>query len=719
VIARRRRRSRPFPILAAAAPAAPTAGPTPVLRLTAAIELTAAKAEGARPTFEIMAYTGAPMNVEGFYSPVVVELAGVRTPSEQIPILLDHDTAQIIGQGAARTDAEAVRVSGEVMGATPEAARVVSLAKDGFRWRASIGANVTRREFLEAGKKAIVNGREITGPMIIAREVTLQEVSFVAIGADSQTSAAVAASHSNGAAGGATARGGNPVDPIFKTWLEAQGYSNVETLSDQQLRPLLAAWKAETAPPPSPSPPRPGATIDKVLADAKADGEYRQKIGEITAQFLLETPGRDVETINKIEALAGVAVQAKWTPEKYENELLKASRPATPVFRPSALGVDRLTNRVLEAAACAAGRLEDYEKAFDDQTLQAAQDRFPTGIGLKQLILIHAEANGYRGNYSQDVTIEAQRAAFGMIAPNRLQASGFSNLSIATTLSNVANKFLMRGWNSVDMTPTRIARIRNVRDFKQITTVSLTGDLIFKQVGPTGEITHGTLGETVYTNQANTYARMLAITRTDIINDDLGALTDVPFKLGRGAGLKLNDVFWTIFLGAEAAGFFSVAHNNLNTAAGDVNATNLSTAETMFLNQTDPDGFPVGLEAKIILVPTALKANAYTMMTSERMIVSGSTGVLGDRNIWMDRFTVESSPYMSNPVYTGNSANAWYMLADPNTLPVVEIAALNGRIEPTVQSADAEFNVLGIQMRGYADIGVAMQEYRGGVKSRT
>src|SRR5690606_39835549 len=54
-------------------------------------------------------------------------------------------------------------------------------------------------------------------------------------------------------------------------------------------------------------------------------------------------------------------------------------------------------------------------------------------------------------------------------------------------------------------------------------------------------------------------------------------------------------------------------------------------------------------------------------------------------------------------------------LADPNEMPVMEIAALNGRVEPQVDAAEADFNTLGVQMRGYSDVGVARQEPRGGV----
>jgi hypothetical protein len=38
------------------------------------------------------------------------------------------------------------------------------------------------------------------------------------------------------------------------------------------------------------------------------------------------------------------------------------------------------------------------------------------------------------------------------------------------------------------------------------------------------------------------------------------------------------------------------------------------------------------------------------------------------------------------------------------------VAALNGRVEPTVETAEADFHVLGISMRGYSDVGVGRGE---------
>jgi hypothetical protein len=57
------------------------------------------------------------------------------------------------------------------------------------------------------------------------------------------------------------------------------------------------------------------------------------------------------------------------------------------------------------------------------------------------------------------------------------------------------------------------------------------------------------------------------------------------------------------------------------------------------------------------------------------------------------------------------------LLADPNDIPVIEVAFLNGQEAPTVESADADFGMLGVAFRGFHDFGASLQEYRAGVRS--
>jgi hypothetical protein len=73
------------------------------------------------------------------------------------------------------------------------------------------------------------------------------------------------------------------------------------------------------------------------------------------------------------------------------------------------------------------------------------------------------------------------------------------------------------------------------------------------------------VGEESYQNKADTFGLLLSIGRRDMINDDLGAVTTVPRKLGRGSGLKINDVFWAIFLANSS--FVTSGNRNYLTGA--------------------------------------------------------------------------------------------------------------------------------------------------------
>ena len=109
----------------------------------------------------------------------------------------------------------------------------------------------------------------------------------------------------------------------------------------------------------------------------------------------------------------------------------------------------------------------------------------------------------------------------------------------------------------------------------------------------------------------------------------------------------------------------------------------------------------------ILLVPTALSAMGTQLYKSVELrdTTANTKFPAPHANPHQGKggFRIEVSRYLSNALYTGNSAKAWYLLADPNDLPVIEMAFLNGQEAPTVETSDADFNMLGIRMRGYHD----------------
>jgi hypothetical protein len=86
-------------------------------------------------------------------------------------------------------------------------------------------------------------------------------------------------------------------------------------------------------------------------------------------------------------------------------------------------------------------------------------------------------------------------------------------------------------------------------------------------------------------------------------------------------------------------------------------------------------------------------------------------------NPFKQRFEVVSSPYLQLPTYPGNSPTTWYLLAQPYLLGAFQVAFLDGRRAPTIETRDALFNTLGLQFRCYFDFGVAPLDYRGAIKS--
>jgi phage major head subunit gpT-like protein len=145
----------------------------------------------------------------------------------------------------------------------------------------------------------------------------------------------------------------------------------------------------------------------------------------------------------------------------------------------------------------------------------------------------------------------------------------------------------------------------------------------------------------------------------------------------------------------------------------------LTKAEQTFMDQVDSDGKPIGIMPAIALVPTALSAiGTQLYKATELRDNTSNKGAYPTNNPHQGKYRTEVSRYLANSKYTGYSAKAWYLLADPTDLPVIEVAFLNGQESPTIETAAADFDVLGVQMRGYHDFGVNLQDPRGGTKAK-
>ncbi len=114
-------------------------------------------------------------------------------------------------------------------------------------------------------------------------------------------------------------------------------------------------------------------------------------------------------------------------------------------------------------------------------------------------------------------------------------------------------------------------------------------------------------------------------------------------------------------------------------------------------------------------MPKSLAVTAAQLMNSLE-IRNNASDAYPTANPHAGKFQVVSSVWLNTPAIPGGSRTAWYLLADPRDLPVIEVAFLGGQEKPTIESAQVDFSVLGIQLRGFHDFGIKKQDPRGAIK---
>ncbi len=133
-----------------------------------------------------LVYTGSA--VSRMYGDLIIDLATLEVPSRSLPILYNHEDP--IGFATFSVGSDGVTASGQLLSGTEDGDMVASFADQGYPWEMSITADL-EASLLGEGLTADVNGRTVEGPIWITTSARLREASFVAVGADAETSAEV------------------------------------------------------------------------------------------------------------------------------------------------------------------------------------------------------------------------------------------------------------------------------------------------------------------------------------------------------------------------------------------------------------------------------------------------------------------------------------------------------------------------------------------------
>lgn len=692
--------------------------------------------------FSMTAYTGGRLHLKGFAYPVVVDLSGMRIPKKSRPILRGHDPDRIAGHSTAVTNSGgSLKLDGVISGANDCAREIAESADNGFPWESSIGAQATKMVFVDRGEKVSVNGRAFVGPLYVARQSVLKEISFVPMGADEGGASATVTAHHNTSPD-------SPMPP-FAEWLNAQGFQE-DTLSDQsrtflqgQYNRLKLEAEEGDAEPKTRKKTRAKQRGSQTI-HAGGDGDSLMDdldLSDIRAQYAAETKrvkgirticakygdvmipiqGEDGETTNV--DLESHAVEAGWTTDQTELHALRHSRPKAPAGH-IAPGRDDLNAKAIEASLLlsTSHSEEQVAKQYDEKTMEAALSKKYRHWTLHALMgaVIHAAGQHFVGNHKTDDFIRATKTA-----ERAIKAAGFSTLSVANVLENVANKSLIASYESVETVWQEFCAIKSYSDFKVQSRYRLDSSGAFKKVGADGELKHVGMTDAKYTNQLDTFGAIIALNRQMMINDDLDAFLDIPRFLGEMAANRQEEEFFVLLL-SNPGSFYSVGNKNLITGAGSALSIDaLTDAENKFRDQVKPNGKPLLITPQKLLVGTALKVTADVLHTEQTIVDGTATAKQPAKNPHAGKYKPICSPYLNNTAITdqdgnalsGQSSTQWYLFANPNQRAAFVMGTLNGQRRPVIESEETPFETLGMQWRGYLDFGVGAEDPVASVRS--
>lgn len=645
------------------------------IRFTSTINLTAG---GKQRRFKINAYSGGKLIVSGFQYPVVVDLAGIDT-SNAVPILIDHNATVEATLGLTdriENSGKALVLGGPITGVSNLSQQVLAQSNAGHTWQASIGAAVIESENIAAGQTVNVNGQQFVGPLIVARRSVLKETSVLPMGADSTTSV-------NLAAKAVTLKGSNMT---FEEFVKSLGLDSA-TLTPEANAVLQTAFETMQTE---------DGTVAPSSAAAAAVLDLRG-----TASTELTRQSQILASCVGFPHIANTAIQAGWSPMQAENHILKAkARQMVPSNRTIQASGSGLTKDALSASLLIRAGAENVAvKAYGAQACEIGR-----GARITNMIDLAAAALRLAG---QDPHAHQNN--------DQMLRAAFSTSSLPNILSDSATKTLVSAYEETTSDWRLFAHIGDAANFKEQKGIrpSALGNL--EELGDGGKIKHGNLKEEdVYTWNVDTFAKMLSVTRKTIVNDDLGFISELSPMFGTSAGRSLLDLIWSTILGGQTAGYFATGNLNLAEAASALAVGTLGAAVSAMRSQRDDAGNDLSIQPTVLVVCPLLETTARALLSSAEIL--GTSGPSGNpvKGI-VPHLIVE--PRLSNSTkFSGTSNTQWYLFGAPKDRAVT-VGFLNGMQTPTIETADTDFNTLGMQMRAFFDFGVALANEKAAYKA--
>lgn len=275
--------------------------------------------------------------------------------------------------------------------------------------------------------------------------------------------------------------------------------------------------------------------------------------------------------------------------------------------------------------------------------------------------------------------------------------SDFPNL-----LTSTANRVLAEAYQAAASPVKAMARQRLHRDFRPMTRIRVGGTPSLEKVAENGEIKSVSRSEAKESFALDTYGSIMSLSRQAMINDDLNAFGDWAQVAGRAAAETEAEILVDLLISNPAMDdgedLFSTAHGNIAGTGGTIDVDALAAARQAMRLQKGQNGKPINATPAFLLVPPDLETEG------EKVLATLNAATLENVNPFAGRLQLAVEPRLPE--------TAWYVFAQPSSLPVLEYAYLSGAPGPQIASREG-FDVLGMEFRVVLDFGAGVADFRG------
>lgn len=274
-------------------------------------------------------------------------------------------------------------------------------------------------------------------------------------------------------------------------------------------------------------------------------------------------------------------------------------------------------------------------------------------------------------------------------------------------LGDAVGRVLRESYQGAPAGVRRLGRQTSARDFRAVNKIMLGEAPLLEKLNEHGEIKAGTMAEAREAYKVETWARKIGITRQVLVNDDLGAFSDLARRMGQGAAETEARILVDLLEANSGNGpklsdtktLFHADHGNKAGSGAIISDATLSAARLALRTQKGIEDRTIRVTPKNLLVPPALET------TAEKWLAAVAPATAADVNPFAGALSLVVEPRLT-------SATRWYITADPGEIDGLEFAYLSGAEGPQVESRSG-WDVDGVEIRVILDFGAGFIDHRG------